>query len=159
MAVSTFAHSCTALGSGEGSSWDATIPATPVSRSHHQKQLDKPDQWAVCLERPVTPGEIMKPSPHPCGSLPGQSGYSSSDGYTSSGLTTGRLVRVKSGSRGSLYSNIIWTVSGWRMALPVRGEVPLFNRTLRSSVDKVRNLISSRRVGRRSTAILARGSP
>lgn len=46
--------------------WLAIMPATPFSRSHHQKRLAMPAHHAVFLPRPVGPGSmvIMKDKPH-----------------------------------------------------------------------------------------------
>lgn len=44
-------------------------PATPFSRSIHQKQLHKPIHHIVFAPRPVEPGSIVRnpAKPHPCG--------------------------------------------------------------------------------------------
>lgn len=53
----------------KGNICDATKPATPFSRSHHQKRFGNPAHHAVFLPLPVAPSCIvsMNVSPHPCG--------------------------------------------------------------------------------------------
>lgn len=66
-------HAGITLGSPFGSTWPARNPATPFSRSTHQKQLASPIHQMVFLPRPVGPASMVRNPAYvqPCGGLPG----------------------------------------------------------------------------------------
>jgi hypothetical protein len=66
-------HAGMILGSPFGSAWPARKPATPLSRSIHQKQFARPIHQIVFLPRPDGPASIVRKPAYvqPCGGLPG----------------------------------------------------------------------------------------
>lgn len=118
--------------SPNGMIWAHIIPATPFSRSHHQKRFGRPDHCAVLIERPVAPPLSAKVSPQPWRS-PATVGCSPVAEFVRSDFALGMYFSRRGGRLPIWSPNIFSTVSLFSSCFPVVGEVPLLRSIARIS--------------------------